>query len=133
MNEKNRTILVVDDDVDFVEVHRTVLEQNRYDVCVAHSGKECLERVRADRPDLIVLDVMMATKNEGFNVSRDLRNSEQTTNIPVIMVTSVNSTVPFKFEPDKTWLPVNSFLDKPVSPEQLLDEVHKWLGSAKSA
>ena len=131
MTGKLKKILLVDDDVDFVEVNRTILEQNGYVVRVAHSGEECLEQVRAGKPDLIVLDVMMASKNEGFNVSRDLRNSEQTKNIPVVMVTSVNSTVPFKFEPDSTWLPVNRFLDKPVSPAQLLEEVHKWLGSAQ--
>lgn len=127
MNARKRKILLVDDDPDFLEINKTVLVGKGYEVSVARSGKECLEKVRADKPDLILLDVMMATRNEGFNVSRDLRNSEQTKKIPLILVTAVNSTVPFKFEPDETWLPVNALLEKPVPPERLLAEVGKWL------
>jgi len=126
---RKRTILLVDDDADFVQIQKTALQEGGYDVHVAYNGEECLAQVRANKPDLIVLDVMMATRNEGFNVSRDLRNSEQTKDIPLVMVTSVNSMVPFRFEPDGTWLPVDSFLEKPVSPDRLLEEVEKWLNA----
>jgi CheY-like chemotaxis protein len=122
-----KTVLLVDDDADFVEMNRVVLENNGYRIVVAYNGTECLEKVRSEKPDLIILDVMMATQSEGFNVSRDLRNSEHTKNIPLIMVTSVNETVPFKFEPDDTWLPVDTFIEKPIAPERLLAEVNKRL------
>jgi two-component system alkaline phosphatase synthesis response regulator PhoP len=126
--QQKKTVMLVDDDADFVAMNRAVLEANGYGVSAAYSGAECLEKVRARRPDLIVLDVMMATRSEGFNVSRDLRNSAFTRNIPILMVTSVNETVPFKFEPDETWLPVDSFIEKPVDPQRLLEEVRKRIG-----
>jgi len=128
MSANATRIMLVDDDADFVDASRAVLEGNGYEVVVAYNGEECMEKVRVERPDLIVLDVMMAKRDEGFDVSRQLRNSEQTKHIPLLMVTSINKTVTFKFEPDETWLPVDEFLEKPVAPEQLLAEVEKRLG-----
>jgi two-component system alkaline phosphatase synthesis response regulator PhoP len=126
MSAKKR-VLLVDDDVDFVEANKAVLENNGYKVAVAYDGKECLEKVRSDRPDVIVLDVMMATHSEGFDVSRDLRNSEHTKSIPILMVTSINDTVPYKFERDETWLPVDSFVEKPIEPQNLLEELSRMV------
>ncbi len=126
MNEK-RKILLVDDDADFVEINKAVLEKNGYEVIAAYNGAECLEKTRSESPDLIVLDVMMATQSEGFNVSRDLRNCEHTKDIPILMVTSINETVPYKFERDDTWLPVDSFIEKPIEPQQLLEKVASML------
>lgn len=127
MAEMNKRILVCDDDGDYVDIVSALLQNHGYEVDVAYNGEECLEKVNANPPDLIMLDVMMSTKSEGFNVSRELRNSEQTKSIPIIMVTSVNETVPFRFEPDDTWLPVDKFLEKPAEPAKLLEEVRKKL------
>ncbi len=127
MGTKMKKVMLVDDDPDFVEASKAVLERNGYAVAVAYNGHECLEKVLVEKPDLIVLDVMMATQGEGFNVSRELRNSEQTKHIPQLMVTSINKTVTFRFEPDETWLPVDVFIDKPLEPQRLLSEVEKWL------
>jgi two-component system alkaline phosphatase synthesis response regulator PhoP len=126
MNVKKK-VLLVDDDADFVAINQAVLEKHGYAVAVAYNGRECLERVRADRPNLIVLDVMMATRSEGFDVSRDLRGSDDTKDIPLILVTSVNQAVPFKFQPDETWLPVDRMIEKPVGPQRLLEEVDRLL------
>lgn len=126
MNVK-KNILVVDDDSDFVEVNKHILEKNGYEVTAAYNGQECLDKLRVKKPDLIILDVMMTRSDEGFDISRDLRNSEQTKNIPILMVTSVNRMFPFKFEPDEAWLPVDDFIEKPVEPEQLLNKVSKML------
>lgn len=126
MNAK-KNILVVDDDADFVEMNKLVLEKNGYEVSVAYNGEECLDKVRTQRPDLIILDVMMTRKDEGFDVSRNLRNSEQTKAIPILMLTSINDEVPYKIEPEDTWLPVDDFLEKPVKSEQLVDKVSKML------
>ena len=129
-----KKVLLVDDDADFVAMNQAVLERHGYEVCAAYNGKECIEKVKAERPDLIVLDVMMTRVSEGFDLSRELRNAELTKDIPLIMVTSVNTTVPFKYEPDDTWLPVDAFIEKPVAPERLLAEVDKRLkGSPATA
>ncbi|MDI6727003.1 MAG: response regulator, partial [Smithellaceae bacterium] len=98
-----------------------------YQVISAYNGKEGIKKALAENPDLIVLDVMMTTHSEGFDVSRELRKVPATKNTPIIMLTSVNTTVPFKFEPDATYLPVNIFLEKPVSPADLLLQIEAIL------
>ncbi len=127
----DKTVLLVDDDSDFVEMNRALLEENGYRVKVAFNGKQCLEEVAARRPDLIILDMVMESANDGFDVSRELRNSELTRDIPLVMITSVNDSIPFRIEPDHTWLPVDALLEKPVDPQLLLAVVDKALkGSA---
>lgn len=118
-------VLVVDDEIEFVEVTRIVLERDGFTVVSAHSGEEGREVAVAEKPDLIILDVMMETKTAGFETARWLRENETTREIPIIMLTAVNQEVPWRFGPDDIWLPVDSFVDKPVTPETLLDEAHK--------
>jgi chemosensory pili system protein ChpA (sensor histidine kinase/response regulator) len=122
-----KTVLLVDDDADFVEQNRLLLEDSGYRVHVAHSGRQCLEVVGAGRPDLIILDMMMESENEGFDLSRELRNSEYTKGIPLVMITSVNDLRPFRIEPDRTWLPVDALIEKPVDPSLLLAVVNRIL------
>ncbi len=123
----DKTVLLVDDDLDFVEMNRTLLADNGYSVRVAFNGKQCLEEVQRRRPDLIILDMVMESPTDGFDVSRELRNSETTRTIPLVMITSVNDTNPFRLEPDHTWLPVDALLEKPVDPQLLLAVVNKAL------
>ena len=125
----SRTVLLVDDDADFVDMNRILLEQNGYAVRVAYSGKQCLAEVAARRPDAIILDMVMESREDGFDVSRELRNSEHTKKIPLIMITSVNDSIPFRLQPDRTWLPVDALLEKPVDPQLLLSVVGKALGA----
>ena len=130
----SKTILLVDDDPDFLEQNRLLLEANGYAVRTAASGRECLEEVEDCRPDLIILDMVMGQRTEGFDVSRELRNSEYTKGIPLVMITSVNDTIPFRVEPDRTWLPVDALIEKPVDPELLLGVVQRVCrGAAGSA
>jgi CheY-like chemotaxis protein len=123
-----KTVLLVDDDADFVEMNRVLLEKSGYTVRVAYSGRQCMEEVAGHRPDLVILDMVMENQSDGFNVSRELRNSEYTKTIPLVMITSVNDTIPFHIEPDRTWLPVDALLEKPVDSQLLLAVVNKALG-----
>jgi CheY-like chemotaxis protein len=123
-------ILLVDDDPDFLEQNRMLLEANGYAVRTASSGRECLAAVEAARPDLIILDMVMGDRTEGFDVSRELRNSEYTKGIPLVMITSVNDAIPFRIEPDRTWLPVDALIEKPVDPLLLLSVVARVCGGA---
>ena len=128
MNTRKK-VLVADDDADFVEMSKVVLEKNGYEVITAYNGQECIEKAREQKPGLIILDVMMATDTEGFDVARNLQHySKATKDIPIIMITSVNKKYPFNFEPDDWWLPVQVFMEKPVTPECLLRQVRKQLG-----
>lgn len=120
-----KKVLVIDDDSDFVESVLNLLEARGYAVASASNGKEGVQTAKSEKPDLILLDVMMTTKDEGFNVARELHSIEGLSKTPVIMVTGVRKemNLPFGFEPDETWLPVRQILEKPVKPEVLLNAV----------
>lgn len=120
-----KKVLVIDDDSDFVESIVNLLEARGYAVASASNGNEGVQTAKSQNPDVILLDVMMTTKDEGFNVARELHGIEQLKNTPVIMVTGVRKemNLPFGFEPDETWLPVKQILEKPVKPEVLLNAV----------
>ena len=122
-----KTVLLVDDDADFVEMNRVLLEDNGYRVRAAYSGRQAREEVEEHKPDLIILDMIMDTDTEGFTLSRELRNWEHTKSIPLVMITSVNDKIPFHLQPDETWLPVDALIEKPVEPPLLLDVVNKIL------
>ena len=126
MAEKRR-ILLVDDDADFVEAAKLVLEDAGLQVDTASDGAECLDQVRTHPPDLIVLDVIMATELEGFRISHELRINEETAHIPVVMVSAVYAQQPDLPPPEELGLQVAAFLSKPVGPERLLDVVREHL------
>jgi CheY-like chemotaxis protein len=125
----DRTILVIDDDIDLVEIIRVTLENEGFAVIDAQSGERGLERARADAPDLILLDVMMGSIDEGFQVAYQLRGGEDTREIPILMLTAVGDQTGFSFDPrkDQEFLPVDEFLEKPISPRKLVDLVRKHL------
>jgi CheY-like chemotaxis protein len=121
-------ILLVDDEEDFVEMTAALLENNGYEVETAYSGQEAQEKALEVEPDLVILDVMMETEMAGFEAARWMRSQEPLNDTPIILLTAVNKKMDFTFGPDEGWLPVDSFLDKPVSPEKLLAEVDHKLG-----
>lgn len=123
-------ILIVDDEPEFVDVVQTVLEGSGYNVVTAGSGEEGKETALEEEPDLIILDVMMETDKAGFDAARWLRSEETTERIPIVMLTAVNQKYPFGFDGDDIWLPVDKFLEKPVSPDELLEEVEDSLKNA---
>ncbi len=126
-----KRILVVDDDRDFVEVAKIVLEDAGYEVTAAYDSREALRRAKSMKrgPDVILLDVMMESLCSGFEVARELRDDEKTRSIPIIMVTSVNQKVPYRFCPDEDWLPIDRFLDKPVPAAELVEAVRGVCGA----
>lgn len=124
-----KTILVIDDDIDLVEIIRVTLESQGYRVIDAQNGERGLELARSASPDLILLDVMMGTVDEGFQVAYQLRNEAGTRDIPILMLTAVGDQTGFAFDPgkDREFLPVDEFLEKPVSPRKLVDMIRKHL------
>jgi len=128
MSEGKR-LLIVDDDTDFVDGLKTVLEAHGYQVMAAHDGPSGLEMARKEYPELMILDVMMTTDTEGFDVSRQIQAIPELKGLPVILLTGIKKAMnlPFTFEPDEEWLPVKAVLEKPVPPETLLAEIEKHL------
>ena len=120
-------VLIVDDDSDFVEAITTLLEAKGYEVVSAAEGKAGFSRAKQELPGLILLDVMMTTKSEGFDVAKQLKNEPKTKDIPVVLITGIkrDMNLPFGFEPDENWLPVKAVLEKPVKPDLLLKTVEE--------
>lgn len=129
--EKRAKILLVDDDADFVESTKTILESKPYEVIVASNGDEGLRKARAEKPDLILLDVIMPVK-DGFTAAEQLKKDPQLSKIPTLMLTA------FAAKGTETSIPVSrgftleteDYIDKPVSPEELLARVEKHLKKA---
>jgi CheY-like chemotaxis protein len=125
-------ILVIDDDPDIVLSVRMALEAVNHEVISAPNGKEGVEMIKSEKPDLIILDVMMDTKTEGFQLALKLHNPDPTSDfykfkdIPILMLTAIHSTTPLRFEPDIDYLPVELFVDKPIDPDDLVNKVD-WL------
>jgi CheY-like chemotaxis protein len=122
-------ILIIDDDSDFREAMATLLEAKGYKVETASDGEEGLEMARKSPPSLILLDVMMSGRTEGFEVAQKLHGDDALKTIPVVMTTGIRKdmNLPFGFEPDSENLPVKEVLEKPVKPERLLSAVEKYI------
>ena len=124
---EQKSVLLVDDDEVFVAATTAILE-SRFRVRSAKNGTEAHKRIAEERPDLIVLDVMMDYMSEGFDVARKLRNDPETKTIPLIMLTGVDERYDYREEVDESWVPCDRFLEKPVEPETLLAAVEDLIG-----
>lgn len=138
MNMSGKTkILIVEDDRDMVEALRTMLEHEGYQVVAAYDAEEGRVKTETERPDLILLDVMMPSSTEGFHFVWKLRQAEGEyfRSVPVIVLTSIHEKTDMRFYPDSgdgtykagEFLPVQDFLDKPVTPVELLKRVRRAL------
>jgi CheY-like chemotaxis protein len=125
-----KSILLVDDDPVFADAVAAVLE-SRYEVRTASNGTEAMERISERIPDLIILDVMMDYISEGFDVARKLRSDEDTTAIPILMLTGVDQMYNYRMEVDESWVPCDRYMEKPVEPERLLAEIESLLAKAE--
>jgi CheY-like chemotaxis protein len=127
--ENRAKILLIDDDVDFVEATRTVLESKNYKVIVAHEGQAGLAKAREEKPDLVLLDIIMPVKN-GFTAAEQFKKDPALSKIPVIMLTS------FSTKGQGSGIPVSrgytleaeDYVEKPISPSELLAKVQQFVG-----
>ncbi|MBN1505429.1 MAG: response regulator [Sedimentisphaerales bacterium] len=125
-------VLMIDDDPEFVEAISNLLDAKGYDVHTASNGKDGVAKAKVENPDIILLDVMMTTKDEGFNVARELHEDQRLREIPIVIMTGIRRemNLPFGFEPDEMWLPVKRVLEKPVKPEALLSAISENIRKA---
>lgn len=126
-------LLFIDDDIDFLEVMTLFFEKNGYDVETATTPEAGKKRIIDHKPDLVVLDVMMPSEFEGFELAREIREDMKLTDLPIIILSCIHDRkqVPYRFAPDKDYLPVDVFLDKPVNPETLLEKVKELLNEKR--
>lgn len=120
-------ILIVDDDPDFVEASRTVLESAGYQVISAANGEQGLRAMRQERPDLVILDVMMSGILDGLDASIQMRAERGLRRTPILMISSIATSDYAAMFPTDEYVPVDTFLSKPVGPNQLLEEVKRLL------
>ena len=129
-------IMIVDDDIDLTSATKLALEANGHDARVeldiASAKKAMLENV----PELVILDVMFPEDSAaGFSLARDMHNDEKLTSVPILMLTAINAEIPLGFtadDIDETWMPVKSFLEKPLDFATLLAKVDEMLGEKSS-
>ena len=129
--ERKAKILLVDDDADFVESTKTVLESKPYEVIVAVNGDEGLRKAREDKPDLVLLDIIMPVE-DGFTAAEQLKKDPALAQIPVLMLTSYSSKGAETSIPRSRGyeLEADDYIDKPVTPKDLLAIVEKYLKKA---
>ena len=124
-------ILIVDDDYDFLELNRMVLEREGYRVATAAEPKQALVLMEKERPDLVITDLMMTTLDSGFLFARSIKEDERFASIPVIIATSVSSALGLDFRPrtedERADMYVDAYFDKPLDRTRLLETIAELL------
>ena len=135
MATDKQLVMVVDDDVDFLNLYREMLERAGYEVVCCSELQAAFASVVERRPDLIITDLMMESLDAGFSLSRQIKEDPVLCGIPVIIVTAAGSQRGFDFRPrseaDLAAMRVDAFLEKPVSPKNLLAKVAELLAQGR--
>ncbi len=126
-------IIVIDDDEDLLLATQLALEAHNFQVETYSTAQEGVSKILSVKPDLIVLDVIMETDYEGFEVARTLREEHNLRDLPIIMFSNIHSLkkIPYRFAPDEEYLPVDVFLDKPIEAEALVRTIKELLGELR--
>ena len=125
------SILIIDDDPDFVEVTKAILEAKQYEVISAYSPDEGLAKLEEGIPDVMILDVMMGRGAEGFIFARNLRKDPRFAKMPILMLTSMREQTGFDFPGERIhskFLPVDDYIEKGIEPQVLLEKIEQQLG-----
>jgi len=127
---ENVKIMVIDDDPCIRDSLQTILESRQYKVVTATNKTEGMDKIKAEKPDLLILDIMMSSWLDGLDMSKKLKKDPKFSDIPIMMLTGVRRKTGFDLRPRNggpDWCSVDAYLDKPVAPEVLLAEVEKLL------
>jgi CheY-like chemotaxis protein len=124
-------ILVVDDDPDFVAFTRAVLESNDFEVVSAGNSDQGMLTLAREKPDLVVLDVIMSSVLDGLSMSQRMAENETFRHVPIIMVTSIANTDYLALFPTDESIHIDAFVTKPIAPKELLRQIGKLLPAAE--
>jgi DNA-binding response OmpR family regulator len=129
MTPAAKRILIVDDDRDFVEAIASFLEANGFTVRRAHNGRDGVKLARMERPDLMLMDIMMDERTEGFFTIQEMRRQESLKGVPIFVLSALYEKMPdFGNPPDGAWLAHDEFLSKPVDMVQLVEKIRQRIG-----
>ncbi|MBL7123579.1 MAG: response regulator [Actinobacteria bacterium] len=122
-------ILIIDDNPNFVEATKAILENKSYKVVAANNKNEGMEKINSERPDLILLDIMMEKLDDGFNICYKLKHDPELKKIPVLAISAITEETGFKFssETDGEYFEADDYVEKPVKADDLLERVEKLL------
>ena len=123
-------IVVTDDDPEIRDTMQAMLEMRGYTALTAANRGEGMATIRRERPDLVILDVMMESWQDGFEMSREIRKDPELKDIRILMLTAVGDKTGIDVKSsagDPTWLPVDAFLEKPVEPDVLFSRIEELL------
>jgi two-component system, OmpR family, alkaline phosphatase synthesis response regulator PhoP len=125
---EKKKILLVDDDADFTEAVKLLLESRSYDVTAANDGKEGLEKVQTEGPNLIILDVMMP-EMDGYQVCAKLKADPKYRQIPILLLTAVGEAITTSSYTKEMGMRIEAddYIPKPVEPIEIVERVEKLL------
>jgi len=127
---KQIKILLVDDDQDIIKAVQVILENQQYQVISANNKADGLKKAIDEKPDLFIFDVMMDAMSDGFDLSREIRQIEEFKTTPIILFTGIDDKTGVNFKSafgNTEMLPVDAYIEKPVAPHKLIQEVEKLL------
>jgi len=134
MEKQPTKILIIDDDIDFVNATKMILETKSFEIVSAHDTETGMKMIESERPDLIILDVMMKRLSDGFKLCYQLKHDPKYKKIPVIIVTAVTKETGLRFSPktDGEYLEAEDLIAKPIKPDEFLNKVENLLKEKKS-
>lgn len=133
MSSAAKKILIVDDDRDFAEAVSSYLEAHDYVVVRAYEGRQGLKMAKMERPDLIIMDIVMNERTEGFFTVRELRRTAELKAVPIFVMSSLYSKITdFGVPPDSGWLAHDEFFSKPVDMPALVEKIRQRIGGGEA-
>ena len=126
---KMAKILIIDDDPNFVEATKAILESKSYEVVAAYDKNEGMEKISSEKPDLILLDIMMKKIDDGFTLCYKLKHDPELKKIPVLAISAITEETGLKFssETDGEYFEADDYVEKPIKADDLLERVEKLL------
>jgi two-component system alkaline phosphatase synthesis response regulator PhoP len=123
--DKKTKILLVDNDVDFIESTKAVLENHKYEVVTANTTQEAINKVHYEKPDLIIIELMLEKHDSGFTFTKTIKVDPLYKNIPILMLTAVEEKTGYSFsqELDGYWMKTDDYAAKPLEPDELLKRI----------
>ena len=131
MNGAEKRVLIVDDDADFADAIGAFLEANGFVVGKACSGDDGVKQAKSERPDLILMDIVMNERTEGFRAISEIRRDAALKQVPIFVISSFATQLQDLEIPEGGWHSHDAFLSKPVDMMHLLEKVRRWVGTAE--
>ncbi len=133
MSAAQPLVLLVDDDEDFLEINRHILEPQGFRVVCCTDPQQAWQRMEQEKPDLVVSDLMMSSLDSGFSLAQRIKEDPRFTAVPVIVATAVTSQIGLDFRPrtaeDLAAMHVDAYLDKPIRAKVLVEKIRELLAN----